>query len=74
VTPARVALVGGAVLDGPRYVWWNFVSSRLERIEQARNEWKLGRFGKVPGDEIEFIPLPDTRPEVQPDVAKDSPL
>ena len=73
-TPSRVALIGGAVLDGPRYVWWNFVSSRLERIEQARNEWKLGRFGKVPGDEIEFIPLPDTRSDDHAEVAKDSPL
>jgi redox-sensitive bicupin YhaK (pirin superfamily) len=57
--PSRVALVGGAALDGPRHVWWNFVSSRRERIEQAKEEWKNGRFGKVPGDEIEFIPLPD---------------
>jgi len=61
VTPARVALIGGAALDGPRHVWWNFVSSRKERIEQAKNEWAQGRFGKVPGDEIEFIPLPEKR-------------
>jgi redox-sensitive bicupin YhaK (pirin superfamily) len=59
VKPSRIAVVGGAPLDGPRYVWWNFVSSRRERIEQAKEEWKQGRFGKVPGDEIEFIPLPD---------------
>jgi redox-sensitive bicupin YhaK (pirin superfamily) len=57
--PSRVALVGGAALDGPRHVWWNFVSSRRERIEQAKEEWKNGLFGKVPGDEIEFIPLPE---------------
>ncbi|MCC6948190.1 MAG: pirin family protein [Bradyrhizobiaceae bacterium] len=57
--PSRIAVVGGAPLDGPRYVWWNFVSSRRERIEQAKEEWKQGRFGRVPGDEIEFIPLPE---------------
>jgi redox-sensitive bicupin YhaK (pirin superfamily) len=57
--PSRIAVVGGAPLDGPRYVWWNFVSSRRERIDQAKEEWKQGRFGKVPGDEIEFIPLPE---------------
>jgi redox-sensitive bicupin YhaK (pirin superfamily) len=61
VVPSRVAVIGGSVLDGPRYIWWNFVSSRKERIDQAKNEWKLGRFGKVPGDEIEFIPLPENR-------------
>ena len=59
IAPSRVAVVGGAVLDGPRHVWWNFVSSRRERIEQAKADWKAGHFGKVPGDEIEFIPLPD---------------
>jgi redox-sensitive bicupin YhaK (pirin superfamily) len=62
VTAARVAVIGGAPLDGKRYVWWNFVSSRKERIDQAREEWKQGRFGKVPGDEIEFIPAPENRP------------
>jgi redox-sensitive bicupin YhaK (pirin superfamily) len=56
---ARVVLVGGAAMDGPRHIWWNFVSSRKERIEQAKAEWKLGRFDTVPGDESEFIPLPD---------------
>jgi redox-sensitive bicupin YhaK (pirin superfamily) len=59
LSPARLAVVGGAPLDGPRHVWWNFVSSRRERIEQAKEEWKKGFFGKIPGDEIEFIPLPD---------------
>ena len=58
VTPARFMLLGGANL-GPRHLWWNFVSSRKERIEQAKEDWKAGRFGKVPGDENEFIPLPD---------------
>lgn len=55
---ARFALVGGATMDGPRHIWWNFVSSRKERIEQAKAEWKKGRFDTVPGDEEEFIPLP----------------
>ncbi|MGE0595997.1 MAG: pirin family protein [Hyphomonadaceae bacterium] len=57
-TPARFMLLGGANL-GPRHIWWNFVSSRKERIEQAKADWKAGRFGVVPGDETEFIPLPD---------------
>jgi redox-sensitive bicupin YhaK (pirin superfamily) len=55
---SRVVLLGGAAMDGPRYVWWNFVSSRRERIEQAKAEWKEGRFSTVPG-ETEFIPLPE---------------
>ncbi len=56
---ARFVILGGAAMDGPRHIWWNFVSSRKERIEQAKAEWKAGHFGKVPGDEIEFIPLPE---------------
>jgi redox-sensitive bicupin YhaK (pirin superfamily) len=55
---ARVLLLGGAPLDGPRHVWWNFVSSSEERIEQAKADWKGGRFPLVPY-ETEFIPLPD---------------
>lgn len=55
---ARFALLGGASMDGPRYIWWNFVSSRKERIEQAKEEWKKGQFDTVPGDEEEFIALP----------------
>ena len=58
--PARFVLVGGETMDGPRYIWWNFVSSRKERIEQAKAEWKAGRFETVPGDAEEFIPLPET--------------
>ena len=58
-TDAHFVILGGAPMDGPRHIWWNFVSSRKERIEQAKAEWKAGHFGKVPGDEIEFIPLPD---------------
>jgi redox-sensitive bicupin YhaK (pirin superfamily) len=55
---ARLMFLGGAALEGPRYIWWNFVSSRRERIEQAKDDWKTGRFAPVPG-ETEFIPLPD---------------
>jgi redox-sensitive bicupin YhaK (pirin superfamily) len=55
---ARLALFGGEPLDGPRHVWWNFVASSRERIERAKQDWREGRFGKVPG-ETEFIPLPD---------------
>ena len=58
---ARCALVGGAPLDGHRTVWWNFVSSRRDRLEQAGADWTAGRFPDVPG-ETERIPLPDTRP------------
>lgn len=55
---SRVLLVGGEPVDGPRHLWWNFVSSSLERIEQAKEDWRAGRFGTVPGDAVEFIPLP----------------
>ncbi|MDB5378156.1 MAG: pirin domain protein [Rubritepida sp.] len=55
---ARLLLLGGAVMDGPRHIFWNFVSSSRERINQAKNDWEAGRFGKVPGDDKEFIPLP----------------
>lgn len=54
---ARIAIIGGEPL-GRRYIEWNFVSSRQPRIEQAKEDWKAGRFQKVPGDEDEFIPLP----------------
>jgi hypothetical protein len=56
---AHMMLFGGASLGSERYIWWNFVSSSKERIEQAKNEWKTGRFDIVPGDEEEFIPLPE---------------
>jgi redox-sensitive bicupin YhaK (pirin superfamily) len=56
---AHVMLLGGAPLDAPRHVWWNFVSSSRDRIERAKQEWKERRFPTVPGDEIEFIPLPE---------------
>ncbi len=55
---ARFMLFGGESLGSPRHIWWNFVSSSRERIEQAKEEWRTGRFDIVPGDEEEFIPLP----------------
>ena len=55
---ARLMFLGGAALEGPRYIWWNLVSSRKERIEQAKEDWKTGRFAPVP-HETEFIPLPE---------------
>jgi len=54
----KLMLIGGAPLAGERHLYWNFVSSRLERIEQAKRDWRDGRFSKVPG-ETEFIPLPE---------------
>lgn len=56
---AHFIILGGATMDGPRYIWWNFVSSSKERIEQAKADWEAGNFGKIPGDDHEFIPLPD---------------
>ncbi|WP_409559852.1 pirin family protein [Hyphomicrobium sp. MC8b] len=58
---ARLMLLGGEPMDGPRHIWWNFVSSSQDRIEAAKDEWRRGRFDIVPGDENEFIPLPDDR-------------
>ena len=55
---SRVMLLGGAALDGPRYIWWNFVASSRERIEQAKLDWREGRFAPVPGD-AERAPLPE---------------
>ncbi|MEO0996739.1 MAG: pirin family protein [Pseudomonadota bacterium] len=54
---AHVMVLGGPALPEPRHIWWNFVSSRPERIEQARRDWAEGRFDSVPGDD-EYIPLP----------------
>jgi redox-sensitive bicupin YhaK (pirin superfamily) len=61
---ARVMLLGGATMDGPRHIWWNFVASSKERIEAAKEAWRAGdwahgRFRLPPGDEAEFIPAPD---------------
>jgi redox-sensitive bicupin YhaK (pirin superfamily) len=65
LAPARLVIVGGAPLDGERHIWWNFVASSAEQMEQARRDWRdrnESRFPKVPGDEHEFIPLPDEPP------------
>jgi len=62
---ARVLILGGEPLDGERYVWWNFVSSRKERIAQAAADWKARRFAAIPG-ETEFIPLPEGIPGRSP--------
>jgi redox-sensitive bicupin YhaK (pirin superfamily) len=69
---ARVLLLGGAAMDGPRHLFWNFVSSSRERIEQAKADWKAGRFGKVPADEAEFIPLPEERVSARAEVQRPS--
>ena len=60
---SRVMLIGGEPLDVPRFVWWNFVSSRRERIREAARQWEAQRFPPVPG-ETEFIPLPERSPGV----------
>jgi hypothetical protein len=56
---ARVMLLGGEDFKTPRHVWWNFVSSSCDRIHQAKADWKAGNFPKVPGDDVEFIPIPE---------------
>ena len=56
---AKVMLCGGAPMDGDRLIWWNLVASRQDLIDRAKQEWKDGLFPKVPGDEHEFIPLPE---------------
>ena len=61
-TNARFMALGGEPMDGPRHIWWNFVSSRKDRIAQAKADWKMARFDLVPGD-TEFIPLPEPEPE-----------
>jgi redox-sensitive bicupin YhaK (pirin superfamily) len=57
-TDSRLIVLGGEPMDGPRHIWWNFVSSSKDRIEQAKLDWKLGRFAGVPG-ETDFTPLPE---------------
>ncbi len=59
VDQSRLMLIGGEPMDGPRHIWWNFVSSSAERIRAAKADWKAGKFPLVPGDDKEFIPLPD---------------
>jgi len=56
---ARLMLLGGEPMDGPRHIWWNFVSSSADRIAAAKADWKAQKFAPVPGDEAEFIPLPE---------------
>ncbi len=56
---SRLMLLGGEPMDGPRHIWWNFVSSSKERIGQAKEDWRAKRFALVPGDEKEAIPLPE---------------
>jgi redox-sensitive bicupin YhaK (pirin superfamily) len=56
--PTRLLLLGGEIMDGARHIWWNFVASSKQRIEQAKEDWKAGRFARVP-NETEFIPLPE---------------
>ena len=62
-SPTRMMLLGGEPMDEARHIWWNFVSSSKERIEQAKEDWRLGRFAPVP-EETEFIPLPGSGPAV----------
>jgi redox-sensitive bicupin YhaK (pirin superfamily) len=58
-TEARVMLLGGEAFKTPRHAWWNFVSSSRDRINQAKADWKAGKFPLVPGDDQEFIPIPE---------------
>jgi len=58
LTPARMLFLGGEPMDGPRYIFWNFVSSSQERLEEAKADWRERRFAPVP-EETEFIPLPE---------------
>ena len=64
--PSEVLLLGGEPL-GPRHLWWNFVSSSKERIEQAKADWRAGRFVLPPRDKDEFIPLPPDPPPPKPE-------
>lgn len=57
-TSAHLIILGGSPLESPRFLWWNFVASSKERIEQAKQDWQAGKFGKIPGDDKEYIPLP----------------
>jgi redox-sensitive bicupin YhaK (pirin superfamily) len=63
----RAMLLGGEAFATERHVWWNFVSSSKERIEQAKADWFEGRFPKVPGDPDEYIPLPEGEPNTVTD-------
>jgi redox-sensitive bicupin YhaK (pirin superfamily) len=56
---SRVMIVGGAKLEGERHIYWNFVSSSQEHIDRARDDWANRRFPSIPGDDVEFVPLPE---------------
>jgi redox-sensitive bicupin YhaK (pirin superfamily) len=71
--PATLMLLGGEPL-GERFIWWNFVSSRKERIEQAKEDWKQGRIILPPNDNHEFIPLPENKNKHSDDTPKPEPL
>ncbi|HVV84177.1 MAG TPA: pirin family protein [Kofleriaceae bacterium] len=58
IAASRVALIGGAPLDGPRHIFWNFVSSSRDRLEQAKRDWRDHRFPSIPGDDTDLVPLP----------------
>lgn len=60
----RIMLLGGEAFATKRMVWWNFVSSSVDRLHQAASDWREGNFPKVPGDEVEFIPLPEGEPKI----------
>ena len=62
--PTRLVLLGGEPLDGPRYIWWNFVSSDADKIVDAHHRWREGKFPKVPGDDVDFIPAPEGEPNL----------
>jgi len=64
VAGGRVMLLGGEAFKTKRMVWWNFVSSSADRLHQAAADWRAGNFPKVPGDEAEFIPLPEGKPKI----------
>ena len=60
LAPTHLVMIGGAPLDGERHIWWNFVASSRARIERAKADWRERRFGVIPGDDREFIPLPES--------------
>ncbi len=59
IAKTHLIFLGGSALPEPRYLWWNFIASSKDRIEQAKADWRDGKFGKIPGDDKEFIPLPE---------------
>jgi redox-sensitive bicupin YhaK (pirin superfamily) len=65
--PTRFVVLGGDPLDGPRYMWWNFISSDRQRVIDAAHAWRAGEFPKVPGDEVEFVPAPPEDPRFAQD-------